>query len=117
MAIVTFADSALGRAYVAETSLEWPVLIDTERRLYHAFGMHRARLTDIWSLKTARAYIHAIASGQRLRESQEDVYQRGGDVLIDPDGVTRMRYVGSGPADRPSVESLMQVVRPTRSTE
>ena len=36
--------------------------------------------------------------------------QRGGDVLIDPDGIVRMHRVGKGPADRPGVERFLQIV-------
>jgi hypothetical protein len=31
-------------------------------------------------------------------------------VLIDPAGVVRVHHVGSGPADRPSIESLLRVL-------
>jgi hypothetical protein len=34
-----------------------------------------------------------------------------GDVLIDPEGIVRVHHVGTGPADRPSVSSLPEIVR------
>ena len=41
----------------------------------------------------------------------DDVYQLGGDVLIDPEGTIRLHHVSRIPIDRPSVESLLEVVR------
>ena len=39
-----------------------------------------------------------------------DNYQRGGDVLIDPDGIVRLHYVGDGPANRPSLDTIFQIL-------
>ena len=39
-----------------------------------------------------------------------DVRQLGGDVLIDPQGVIRLHHVGRGPADRPAVARLLNVI-------
>ena len=41
---------------------------------------------------------HLALSGQKLQQSDGDISQRGGDVLIDPDGVVRLVHVGDGPA-------------------
>ncbi len=52
-----------------------------------------------------------LIQGRRLHRSDGDVNQLGGDVLIDPTGIVRLHHVGSGPADRPSVSSLLELVR------
>jgi len=45
-----------------------------------------------------------------LKKSSGDIHQRGGDVLIDPHGIVRFHHVGSGPANRPAVDSLLRYV-------
>jgi len=111
IAVVTFETSPLVRAYLADTSIAWPVLIDAERRVYRAYGMHRGRLSDIWGLGTWMAYAKELARGRLPRSSGGDTRQLGGDVLIDPDGQVRLHHVGRGPADRPSVAAILDARR------
>ncbi len=109
--VVTFELGFLAQAYVRETQLAWPMLIDESREVYTAYGMNRGGWWDIWRPASWWAYAKLLARGHRMRPSKGDVNQMGGDVLIDPNGVVRLLHVGSGPADRPSVASLLETVR------
>jgi hypothetical protein len=113
--VLTFEASFLARAYAEDTALSWPLLVDAGRAVYRAYGMDRARRRDLWSPATALAYARALVRGQRLRRGDGDVHQRGGDVLIDPDGLVRLHHVGRGPADRPPVERLLALTSGPRS--
>lgn len=113
--VLTFEASFLARAYAEDSALPWPLLIDADRAVYRAYGMDRARGRDLWRPATAVAYARALFRGHRLRRSDGDVHQRGGDVLVDPDGIVRLHHVGRGPADRPPVERLLAVTSETRS--
>lgn len=106
---VTFEDATAARAYVAETGLRWPLLVDTERRLYHAYAMRKARLGHLWGAATFRAYFREARLGRFPRLPRADTRQQGGNVLIDPDGLVRFQHVGLGPADRPAVRKLLAV--------
>ena len=111
VAVVTFEAGFLARKYVEESGLVWPLLVDEKRELYRGYGMLAASFWDIWGLKTWWAYGKVILHGQRLQQSQGDISQRGGDVLIDPSGTVRLHHVGQGPADRPSVAQLLERVK------
>lgn len=106
--MVTFENDFFARQYVAETGLNWPLLIDSGRDLYRGYGMLAASFWDIWGPATWRAYLRALLHGEKLQRSEGDVYQRGGDVLIDPAGIVRLHHVGSGPADRPAVAEILR---------
>jgi hypothetical protein len=106
---VTFEGAEAARAYVAETGLRWPLLVDTERRLYHAYGMGKARLRHLWGAATFRAYWREARLGRFPRLPRADTRQQGGNVLIDPAGLVRFHHVGLGPADRPAVHELLAV--------
>jgi hypothetical protein len=106
--VVTFENDFLARAYVEDTSLTWPLLVDDIRETYRAYGMLSASFWDIWGPKTWWVYLKEILKGERMRKSEGDISQRGGDVLIDPDGIVSLHHVGAGPADRPPVERLLQ---------
>lgn len=109
--MVTFELGFLAQAYVRETQLAWPLLVDDSRALYAAYGMDRGGWWAVWGPASWWAYAKLLARGYRMRGSEGDVNQLGGNVLIDPAGVVRLLHVGSGPADRPSVASLLEAVR------
>jgi hypothetical protein len=108
--VVTFETGPSARAYVEDTQLPWPLLMDGSRTLYRAYGMGRGRWWNVWGPATWRAYARLALHGRWARRSSGDVHQLGGDVLIDPAGAVRVHHVGSGPADRPSIESLLRVL-------
>jgi hypothetical protein len=113
--VVTFEAGFLARAYVEETGVDWPLLVDDERDAYHGYDMMEAGFWDVWGPKTLWAYTKALMSGQKLQKSDGDVSQRGGDVLIDPEGIVRLHHVGDGPADRPPIDEMLAIVREARA--
>jgi len=112
--VVTFEDNLLSRSYVEETSLTWPIIIDETRELYRSYGMLSASFWNIWGPKTWLAYLREIIKGRKLKRSEADIMQRGGDVLVDPNGIVQMHHVGKGPADRPSVQMILKIIEERR---
>ncbi len=108
--VVTFENDFLARSYVEDTALTWPILIDSTREVYKGYGMLSASFWDIWGIKTWEAYFKEILKGNKPKKGEGDIYQRGGDVLIDPTGIVRLHHIGDGPADRPSVKQILKVV-------
>jgi peroxiredoxin len=114
--VVTFENDYLARCYVEDTALRWPVLVDDTREVYKSYGMLDASFWDVWGLKTWQVYFREILKGNKPKKSQGDIYQRGGDVLIDPDGIVRLHHIGEGPADRPAVEHILNIVSKKKSS-
>jgi hypothetical protein len=112
IAVVTFENDFFARQYVEETGLAWPLLIDAGRELYRGYGMLAASFWDIWGPAAWRAYFRELRHGQTLKKSAGDIFQRGGDVLIDPAGIVRLHHVGHGPADRPPVMAILERIGP-----
>jgi hypothetical protein len=110
--VVTFEAGCFAKQYVQETGIDWPLLIDEKRELYAAYGILEASFWDIWGPKTWWAYFKELLAGHLPRSSAGDISQRGGDVLIDPDGIARVHHIGSGPADRPSIENILAHMQP-----
>lgn len=108
--VVTFENGYFARRYVKETSLSWPLLVDESREMFRNYGMLSASFWDIWGPKTWKVYLREMIKGKRLVKSEGDIYQRGGDVLIDPTGIVRLHHIGEGPADRPTVEMIMHKI-------
>jgi len=109
--MVTFESTTSAGGYAKDTATDWPILIDEQRHLYESYQMHRAGFWDIWGPKTWRAYFEQLMKGNFPRLTKGDIHQRGGDVLIDPQGHIRLHHVGAGPADRPSVDSIIEIIK------
>ena len=109
--VVTFEAGPVAQAYVRQTALNWPLLIDESRALYGAYGMLQGHIWDIFGLPAVWAYAKLLRQGKKLRSSSGDVRQLGGDVLIDPQGIVRLHHIGRGPADRPAVSLLFETIR------
>ena len=108
--VVTFEADFLARSYVEDTSLNWPLLVDDTRETYRNYGMFSASFWDVWGPKTWWALLKEIVKGKKLIKSEGDIYQRGGDVLIGPDGTVYLHQIGVGPGDRPTVEALLNKI-------
>ncbi len=109
--VVTFESRQHAVRYVRDTELPWPMLIDEDRSLYHAYGMEAGDWRQILGPASWGAYARLMARGRMPRRPSGDPQQLGGDVLIDPAGIVRLHHVGSGPADRPVIEQLLEGVR------
>ncbi|MCJ7603671.1 MAG: SelL-related redox protein [Desulfobulbaceae bacterium] len=108
--VVTFEAGFLARRYMEETGIEWPLLVDENRDIYRAYGMLDAGFWDVWGPSTWLAYLKEILRGRLPNKSSGDIRQRGGDVLIDAEGIVRLHHVGFGPADRPEVAAILQAI-------
>lgn len=112
--MVTFGAGALAIAYVRETGLPWPLLIDPDLRLYKAYGMDQGTWWNVFGPPAFGIYLKLLWRGRHLVRPGRDLHQLGGDVLIDPEGIVRIHHVGVGPADRPGVSTLLEPMRLSR---
>ncbi len=108
--VVTFEGAENALNYKGETKLDWPVAIDSSRELYAYYGLAKAGFWDLWGFSTWRIYIREILKGNLPKPARHDIHQRGGDVLLNPEGMVKMHYVSRGPADRPKIEDVLRLV-------
>lgn len=106
---VTFERKEVASAYAAQ--LPWPVLLDPERELYAAYGLQQRSFWQIWGPASWWGFIKLLFSGHKLHWPTDDIYQLGGDVLIDPAGTIRLHHMSRNPMDRPSLSSLFETIR------
>jgi hypothetical protein len=110
VALITFEGRESAKQYRAETSVRYPILIDEARSLYKAYGLENAGFWDIWGPATWIAYFRELLRGRLPGKTGGDISQRGGDVLIGPTGIVRLHHIGAGPADRPSIDSILSLI-------
>ena len=109
--VITFEEPAVAAAYERDLQVPWPLLLDTTRHQFGAYGMVRGSLWKVMGPKNWWSYLKLLLLRRRVRRPTGDVYQLGGDVLIDPVGIVRLHHITTTSTDRPPVESLLEIVR------
>jgi len=100
----------LGR-YQEHHQWSFPILADPERTAYRAFGLKRLSWHRVFSLATLKLYLKLFRKGLvRQDYGENDVYQAGGDFLIDRNGAVHLAHRSEDPADRPSVSTLLKAI-------
>lgn len=115
MLLVSFGREEWARAWLAETGVPFPLLLDRERNVYRAYELEHSAVRT-WNLRTLRYYLHRWLAGRMLRGIQGDPHQMGGDFVIDANGIVRFAYRSREPTDRPSVDTILAHV-PTTEKE
>ena len=115
--LLTFTDPREVVSYRSAHELPFPILVDSDRAAYRAFGLGRGSVRRVWGLKSARKYFDIVrVSGiGALSVPIEDTLQLGGDFVVGPDGTLVYGFWGEGPDDRPDVDELIEAVRSVTS--
>lgn len=107
---MTFENLELAKHYVESTNLIWPLLLDTERKLYRAYEMERGGFWSIFGPASWWGYLKLLFRGRKIKKPTDDVRQLGGDVLIDPEGEVRLHFVSKKPVDRPLISTILDLI-------
>jgi len=87
------------------------MLADPQRKAYEAFALKRLSWFQVFSLAALILYWKLLRGGmQRGRYDGEDIYQSGGDFLLDHGGNILFAHRSQDPADRPSAVKLLQAI-------
>jgi hypothetical protein len=89
----------------------FPIYADPDRTAYHAFGLERLSWHRVFSLATLKLYLKLFRKGLvRQDYGENDVYQAGGDFLIDRNGTILFAHRSEEPSDRPSLSILLKAI-------
>jgi peroxiredoxin len=108
--VVSFAEQRQIVRYADDH--RWPLAIftDPERTVYRAFGLQRLPWLRVFSPATLRLYFRSRHGVRQRGYGKEDIYQGGGDFLIDRMGNIHFAHRSRDPADRPKVRQLLQEI-------
>ena len=115
--VVSFAEP--DRLVGYQQQHQWPfvVLADPDRSAYQAFGLKRLSWFRVFSPATIRLYFELLWKGRKARSyGKDDYYQGGGDFILDRDGKVLFSYPSDDPADRPSVNRILEVIEGIKSS-
>jgi peroxiredoxin len=111
VAVVSFAEPAMLLHYQEQHAWPFNMFADPKRLAYRSFRLGRLSWFRVFSLATLKLYLGLIRQGMaRENYGKEDIYQAGGDFLLDRAGNLLFAHRSQDPADRPSVEKLLREI-------
>lgn len=111
IAVVSFAEPEKLARYQEQHRWPFPVFADPAREAYRSFSLKRLSWFRVFAPATLKLYLQLLRSG-RARENygREDIYQSGGDFLLDREGNILFAHHSTQPADRPYAAALLEVI-------
>ncbi len=108
---VTFESARAIERYQEKERLLVPLLRDPGRKAYRRFGLGRGDPASIWGRETLFYYGREFLRGRMPAQRRADAYQLGGDVILNADLSGGWIYRSRHPADRPSLDSVIEHLR------
>lgn len=111
VAVVSFAEPAKLVHY--QEQHRWPFLLlaDPQRKAYAAFTLRRLSWWRVFSPRTLRIYWRLMREGMaRQQHGGDDIYQSGGDFLLDRSGQLLYAHRSQDPADRPALANMLRAI-------
>ena len=111
VAVVSFAEPAKLVPYQEHHQWPFPILADPQRVAYRKFALKRLLWLQVFSPATLRLYWKLLREDMKREDyGRDDIYQSGGDFLLDRDGNILFAHRSQNPSDRPSALHLLQVI-------
>lgn len=111
IAAVTFADEGSAHFLQYTQGVPFPLLLDTSRFAYQAFGMVNGKLSDALGPRILLQQLRQIPNGQMPSIAPgANLTQLGGSVIVDTDGFIQFHHLAH-PIDRyPSIQQYVDVL-------
>lgn len=109
--VASFAEPAKLIHYQERHRWPFTVLADPKRIAYRAFLLNRLSWFRVFSPATLKLYWTLRRKGMKQDAyAGDDIYQAGGDFLLDRDGNILFAHRSQDPSDRPSASRLLEVI-------
>jgi peroxiredoxin len=109
--VVSFAEPSKLVRYQEQHQWPFAILADPERKAYHTFNLERLSWLQVFSPATLMRYFKLLREGMRRKDyGKDDIYQSGGDFLLDRAGNILFAHRNQHPSDRPSAVTLLKEI-------
>jgi peroxiredoxin len=109
--IISFAEPDRLVAYQEQHRWPFTILADPQRKVYQAFELKPLSWFRVFSPPVLKLYFKLWRRGLKQEPyGGEDIYQSGGDFLLNSTGHVLYAYRSQSPADRPAPEKLLQEI-------
>jgi peroxiredoxin len=94
-------------AFKKQFSLSFPIICDSEKKLYQTYGLGRSSITSMVSPSFLLKGLKTLSRGHTPGVPRDDIKQLPGVFLIDTSGNIRYAHYSKDPSDNPSIETLL----------
>ena len=109
--IISFAEPSRLAPYQEQHRWPFTILADPQRKVYQAFELKPLSWFRVFSPPVLKLYFKLWRRGLKQEPyGGEDIYQSGGDFLLDSRGNALYAYRSRSPADRPTPQKLLQEI-------
>lgn len=106
--VLSFAEPEELKEYQKHFQWKMDIYSDPKRTLYQAFGLKKEKIWNIFHPKTILKHIVYFSKGQKMQKAKQDIYQMGGDFILDSNGNVQYSFRSTRPDDRPSIRRLLK---------
>uniref|UniRef100_A0A672J7B1 Selenoprotein L n=1 Tax=Salarias fasciatus TaxID=181472 RepID=A0A672J7B1_SALFA len=111
--VVSFGCQGGASHWIQDTDCQYEMLLDPSRELYAAFGLG-ASLKRVLNFGNMLLYAEYVADNMQfprgLPSIQDDMFQLGGDFVLDRDRKVLFAHRCQSPLDRPSVQRILSAL-------
>lgn len=111
--VISFGCREGGLYWLQDTGFKYDMLLDQHREMYHAFGLG-VSIAKVWSFSNLFLYAEYKALKRQFARTpaniKDDIYQVGGDFVLDEHGKVIYFHPSENPSDRPSVTELLNAI-------
>lgn len=110
---VSFSKPERVAAFLKPHPLPFPALADPERVAYRSFELGRTTWRDVLGMRVLGRFTAMMLRGWLPQKPQtgDDIFQLGGDFVLDADLRLRYAYRSADPTDRPTPADLLRAMR------
>lgn len=113
--VVSFGNLEGSRLWLEVTGCIFSIVLDQQRTIYKNFGLGSS-YSSVMKFDCLLTYSEYGAADRDLPDIsahlEEDIFQMGGDFMLDERGKVIFRHPCKNPLDRPSVERILQAAQP-----
>ncbi|MBY0328037.1 MAG: hypothetical protein EBT02_07180 [Planctomycetia bacterium] len=116
---ITFSSPAEALKLSQELKLPFLLVSDAQKEAYKIFELGSARLKDFLSPKVLWKFMGRIITGwlPSMGYTKDDLFQLGGDFVVDTKGDVVYAFKSSSPAERPTIPFLLEQLQEAHPNE
>lgn len=115
--VVAFGSFEGAQFWLEQTGCIFNMVLDGQRKVYRTFGLG-SFYSKVMKFDVLLSYSEYGAKGRDFPEVpanlKEDIYQLGGDFMLNEAGKVLLYYPSKNPRDRPSLKDILQAATPSQ---
>ena len=107
LAAVGLGDFIFARAFIEQTGITFPLLVDDERKAYEALELKEANIFHLLRKDNMERRKEAKEAGFRQEGIKKNPFQLGGSFVFGPGNVDRFTHVSQTFSDNAPISALL----------